>query len=66
MRFLVQFRNKGESHFITDCGFPTGNLDKAKAFMNFVVSNNTLVAEGRVWDSETGKTVWVYKTGREL
>jgi hypothetical protein len=65
-RYLVQFREHAYDHFVTDCAFREGQIDRAILYVKTVVDTLDYVAEGQVLDAETKACVYRYAPGEEL
>ncbi len=62
-RYLIQFRDCGRDHFVTDCAFREGQLYLALFYLLTIVDGLSYVAEGQVLDAEF--QVYVFKYPQE-
>jgi hypothetical protein len=59
-RYLVQFREHACDHFVTDCAFREGQIDRAILYVKTVVDTLEYVAEGQVLDAKHRECVFHY------
>ena len=62
-RYLVQFKDRGQDHFSTDCAFRDGQFELARRYVRMVVDTLGHVLEGRVLDVETETCLLRYARG---
>lgn len=55
-RYRCMFRDKGRDFFVTDCAFP--DKDQAARYVTRITKSLKTVAEGRVFDFRTKKTIF--------